>query len=143
MFLDTVQPPEPTAYHRFHDVLLRFISLSLLLLSALAWLRMVGALEFGGNPDGWRFDLMPAHWKVASIVTAVVGPVAAVGLWLLSSWGVTLWLALAFFQIAIFSVLADRFELRPALVAFHAICLIVYIGVWLRIAVWERKHRLG
>ncbi|MEO0636290.1 MAG: DUF6163 family protein [Pseudomonadota bacterium] len=146
MFIDHVQPPQRTVYHRFHDALLRVIALALLVLSAIAWLRLVGVGEVADldiGVAGWRFDLMPTHWRVVVVVMAVLGPVAAVGLWMLSPWGVVLWFALTFFQLAIFAVFADRFEARPALVTFHIICLAVYALTWVRVKLVEREQRLS
>ncbi|MEO0496929.1 MAG: DUF6163 family protein [Pseudomonadota bacterium] len=146
MFLDSIKPPQRTIYHRFYDVLLRVISMVLLVLSAIAWLRLVGVGEVADldiGVRGWRFDLMPNHWRVVTLVMAVLGPVAAMGLWMLSSWGVVLWLALTFFQLAIFAVFADRFEARPALVVFHLICVGSFLLVWLRIRILDRNHHLS
>jgi hypothetical protein len=140
MFLDSVQPQRISIHHRAHDILVRGLAVALLLLSALAWLRLVGVFaEQGAN---WRFDTMAPQWQVALLLVAVVGPVAATGLWLLSSWGVALWLGLTIFQILIFTVLADRFESRPGFALFHGICIAAYVGVWISIFLHERARDL-
>lgn len=146
MFIDSFQPPQRTLYHRFHDLLLRTIAVALLALSAVAWLRIVGVGEVADldiGVAGWRFDLMPTHWRVATLVMAVLGPVASVGLWMLSSWGVVLWLALTVFQLGVFAIFADRFEARPALASFHVICLLTFGFVWVRLKLVERQQRLS
>ena len=109
MFIETVQPSQPTVFHKVHDAFLRALALAVMLLAGYAWLRLVGYYE--GTP--WRFDLMATHWRVATVLVAIVGPVAGLGLWLLASWGVALWIGIAFFQIIIFSAAANTFEPRP------------------------------
>ncbi len=37
---------------------------------------------------------MPVHWQVATVTLAVFFPFAAVGLWMLASWGPVIWVHL-------------------------------------------------
>ena len=55
------------------------------------WAMLIG-YSFGG---AGRFDLLPLPWRVAATSLAVVYPVAALGLWLLVSWGPVLWVVAA------------------------------------------------
>ncbi len=51
------------------------------------WVRLVGI--FPGVL--WRFDLMPWQWQFTSATLAVVYPIALIGLWMYSLWGIVLW----------------------------------------------------
>jgi hypothetical protein len=65
----------------------RVIALYCLLFGVLYWVRLIGYY------DGalWRFDLMPVHWQVAAVTLAALFPFAAIGLWMLASWGPVIW----------------------------------------------------
>ena len=66
-----------------------------LMFGVLYWIRLIG---FYRGPL-WRFDLMPVHWQVAAVVLAVFFPFAAVGLWMLASWGPVIWFICAVTEI--------------------------------------------
>ena len=53
----------------------------------LYWVRLIGFYE----APLWRFDLMPVHWQIATILLSVFFPFAAAGLWMLASWGPVIW----------------------------------------------------
>ncbi|GAA5094317.1 DUF6163 family protein [Bartonella acomydis] len=70
-----------------YNCYLRFLALICLSLSIFYWVRLVGIL-----PGAlWRFDLMPWHWQFASATLAIVYPIALIGLWMYSLWGIVLW----------------------------------------------------
>ncbi|EJF87907.1 hypothetical protein ME1_00871 [Bartonella vinsonii subsp. arupensis OK-94-513] len=71
---------------------LRFLALICLGLSVFYWVRLVGV--FPGVL--WRFDLMPWQWQFVSITLAIVYPIAVIGLWMYSLWGIVLWCITAF-----------------------------------------------
>ena len=58
-----------------------------LLFGVLYWIRLIG---YYAGPL-WRFDLMPVHWRVAGVMLAAFFPFAAIGLWMLASWGPVIW----------------------------------------------------
>ncbi len=74
---------------------LRFLALICLALGIFYWVRLVGI--FPGVL--WRFDLMPWQWQFASAILAVIYPIALIGLWMYSLWGVVLWCIAAFTEI--------------------------------------------
>jgi hypothetical protein len=138
MFMESVQRPKPSIFHIAHDVLLRVFAIVLIGLSIMAWLRLVGIS--GESGPNWRFDTMEPQWQLALLMIAVVGPVTATGLWMLSSWGVALWLGLTLFQIIIFTVLDHLFEPRPIGAAMQALSIFAYALVWIMVYRTERAR---
>ncbi|MCR4268117.1 DUF6163 family protein [Nitratireductor sp. ZSWI3] len=120
-----------SAYNWFH----RLVALACLVLGVVYWIRLVGF--YPGFL--WRFDLMPIQWKIASIVLAVLYPFAAVGLWLLASWGPVIWFLCAGAEFVMFGPLAGYFGSRNELLLFHLAVAAVYIGF--RVALHLRKRR--
>lgn len=88
------------------------------------WVRLIGLY------DGslWRFDLMPLHWQVLSVVLSVLFPIAATGLWMAVSWGPVIWLAAAGIEAGTHFFFPDMFGARPAIVAFHAATIVIFIA---------------
>ncbi len=85
----------------------RMIAGYCLLFGILYWVRLIGVY------DGplWRFDLMPVHWQVAAVTLAVFFPFAAIGLWMLASWGPVIWVICAVTEAVMYFVLSR--PLRP------------------------------
>src|SRR5690606_27666620 len=77
----------PNAAERVFVWFQRVIAAYCLMFGVLYWIRLIGLY------DGslWRFDLMPIHWQVAVVTLAVFFPFAAIGLWMLASWGPVIW----------------------------------------------------
>lgn len=88
------------------------------------WARIVG---YPGLP-AWRFDVMPVHWQVASVTLAVFFPFAAIGLWMLASWGPVIWLICAATETTMFLGLPRLFGENRAIVAAHALTAALYLG---------------
>ncbi|MET3590300.1 hypothetical protein ABID23_001405 [Bartonella silvatica] len=78
-----------------YNYYLRFLALICLGLSVFYWIRLVGI--FPGAL--WRFDLMPWHWQFASATLAIIYPIALIGLWMYSLWGIVLWCIAVFIEI--------------------------------------------
>ncbi|EKF20265.1 DUF6163 family protein [Nitratireductor pacificus] len=119
------------AYHWFH----RLIALACLAMGIFYWVRLLGV--YPGLL--WRFDLMPIHWQVACLVLAVLYPFAAVGLWLLASWGPVIWFLCAGGEIAMFGPFAAYFGQRNGLLAFHVLVAAIYVAF--RVTMHLRKRR--
>jgi hypothetical protein len=121
---DAVEPLElrPTtaevAFEWFH----RIVAAYCLLFGMLYWVRLIGFYE-GAL---WRFDLMPIHWQVAAVSLSVLFPVAAIGLWMLASWGPVIWFCCAAAEIAMYAVFPDLFGRRPLIVAWHIGVALLY-----------------
>ncbi len=113
----------------------RLIAAYCLLWGVLYWIRLVGLYE---GPLA-RFDLMPVHWQVASVTLAVFFPFAAIGLWMLASWGPVIWLICAATETAMYLGFSGQFGFRPAVVATHAAVGVIYLAFIILIS---RQRRL-
>ncbi|EBW1604023.1 hypothetical protein CLF39_27330 [Salmonella enterica subsp. enterica serovar Kottbus] len=89
----------------------------------LYWVRLVGIYP----GDLWRFDLMPTHWQATSVTLAVLFPFAAIGLWMLASWGPVVWFICAVMETAMYWGRPDLFGSRITVVATHLTIAVVYI----------------
>ncbi|HEV7252530.1 MAG TPA: DUF6163 family protein [Mesorhizobium sp.] len=112
----------------------RLMALACLLFGLLYWTRLVGAEP---NAD-WRFDLMPSYWQAASVALSVLYPFAAIGLWMLASWGPVVWFICASVEAVMHLGFADLFgEREPVLVA-HACAALLYVGC--RVAIFRQRR---
>jgi hypothetical protein len=102
--------------------LLRAVSLFLLFLALRYWITLTGAS--GGD---LRFDTMPQHWRLAASVLAVSLPVASLGLWAGSSWGLVLWFPIIAAEIVMYVLMSDLFGAAPVRVAVHLAAALLYL----------------
>ena len=103
---------------------------------ALQYWAMLTGLSFGGKG---RFDLLPPAWKAAATALAVLFPVAAVGLWLLVSWGPVIWLIAAATEIAMHEAYPSIFGIDRLLILTHL--AIAALFVLFRIALFFQRRR--
>jgi hypothetical protein len=82
---------------------------------------VLGPLAPGGD-----FLNLPMPLVVATIFFAVCDLVAAVGLWLLASWGTVVWLIAALTETVLHTVFQKMFPLDPKLIAFHLVSVVIY-----------------
>ena len=115
----------------------RLVAASCMLFGLSYWVRLVGYY----GVDLWRFDLMPVHWQVASVVLAVLFPFAASGLWMVATWGPVIWFICAAAEAVMYLGLPELFGSRPGLIAVHAATLLVFLwfGVGLHLEA-RRRH---
>lgn len=125
----------PSPLERASDWFQRCIALFCLFQGISYWVRLLGFFEGAA----WRFDLMPMHWQLAAVPLAVLFPFAAVGLWMLASWGPVIWLLCAATEIVMYSLFSDLYAWRPWLVFLH-VFLIVCFGL-LHLALHLQKRR--
>lgn len=129
-------------YHRkqsakiylIYNCYLRFLALICLSLSIFYWIRLVGIF-----PDIlWRFDLMPVHWQFASATLAIVYPIALIGLWMYSLWGIVLWCIAAFIEILTmyYSDSIDQFSV----LLFHGILFLIFMILQITMIFFKRNH---
>lgn len=104
----------------FHRVIAGYC----LLFGVLYWIRLIGLYE---GPL-WRFDLMPVHWQVAAVTLSVLFPFAAIGLWMLASWGPVIWSICALAETAMYAGFPNYFGQRPMIVASHALVALLYVA---------------
>jgi hypothetical protein len=119
-------PPERS--WRWSDVLvwfMRLVALAWLVKGLIAWAAILG---FGSSP----FEERPTGHQATTIYFAVIDIIAAIGLWLTSTWGGVLWL-LAVMSHLILAVFFPRFVANGALViGLFIVAIMVYLTVaWL------------
>ena len=114
---------------------LRLIAGYCLLFGVLYWIRLIGL------HDGtlWRFDLMPIHWQVASVILAVFFPFAAIGLWMLSSWGPVIWFICAATETIMYLGFPELFGERWVIIASHLLVALLYLAF--RLVIFWQKRR--
>lgn len=93
-----------------------------LLFGILYWVRLIGIY------DGplWRFDLMPVHWQIAAVTLAVFFPFAAIGLWMLSSWGPVIWAICAVTETLMYVFFPDLYGHKLLIVSSHIFVALLY-----------------
>ncbi|MDB5559877.1 MAG: hypothetical protein JWQ36_2811 [Enterovirga sp.] len=119
----------PTRHLRWNLVLVWFMRILALLWAVkglIAWANILGIA--GAVP----FEARPPGHQAVTIYFAVMDPIAAVGLWLTSTWGGVLWL-LAVMSHLILAVFFPRFVSNGALlIALFIISLMMYLTIsWL------------
>ncbi|GAA2824880.1 hypothetical protein EDC40_10544 [Aminobacter aminovorans] len=125
----------PSAIESAFALFLRVVAGYCLLFGILYWVRLIGLY------DGplWRFDLMPIHWQVAAVTLSVFFPFAAIGLWMLSSWGPVIWFICAVTEIAMYAGFPELFGSRPLIVASHIAVALIYAAF--RIVLHLKRRR--
>nr|WP_274630671.1 DUF6163 family protein [Mesorhizobium shangrilense] len=94
-----------------------------LLFGVLYWIRLVGVYP----GELWRFDLMPLHWQVAAVTLAVLFPFAAIGLWMLSSWGPVIWIICAAAEMIMYLGFPNIFGFKPTIGISHLGVVTLYL----------------
>lgn len=120
--------------HLIYKCYLRFLAFICLGLSIFYWIRLVGIC-----PGAlWRFDLMPMHWQFASATLAILYPIALIGLWMYSLWGIVLWCIAAFIEILTmyYSDSIDQFSV----LLFHGILFLIFMILQITMIFFKRNH---
>lgn len=107
-----------------------------LLFGVLYWVRLVGI--YPGSL--WRFDLMPVYWQVAATALAALFPFAAIGLWMLTSWGPVIWLFCAAAETVMYAGFPDLFGTRSTIVFAHGFAALLYVAFRLTIRFQHRQR---
>ncbi len=90
-------------WRRGDAVLRRLVAAGLLAATGLLWATVIGVLPVGDTP----FLDAPLPVQVKTAAFSVVYAVAAVGMWLLSAWGMVAWLAAIGAELAVTALFAD------------------------------------
>ena len=108
-----------------------------LLFGVLYWVRLIGVY------DGplWRFDLMPLHWQLAAATLAVFFPFAAIGLWMMASWGPVMWFICAATETVMYLGFPELFGQRWPIIISHACVMVLYATFRLVIYFQNRPTR--
>lgn len=124
----------PTPVQQLFALFLRIVAGYCLLFGVLYWVRVIG---FYDGPL-WRFDLMPLHWQVATVTLSVLFPFAAIGLWMLASWGPVIWFLCAAIEVTMYAVFPDLYGHRLLIVGAHIFVALLY-AVFRGIMVWQKR----
>lgn len=103
---------------------LRIVSAYCLFFGVLYWIRLIGLYD----APLWRFDRMPVYWQVASVMLAVFYPFAAIGLWMLASWGPVIWFICAIAEVIMYAIFPELFGHRFIVAIAHACVALLYIA---------------
>ena len=135
MVADSAKRPRPSLTETLFTLFLRLVALGSLWFALQYWAMLTG-VSFNGQG---RFDLLPPAWKAAYTALAVLFPVAAVGLWLLVSWGPVIWLIAAATEIAMHEAYPSIFGIDRLLVIMH--CAIGVVFVLFRLVLFIQRRR--
>lgn len=136
MVADSAKTPKAGLLERSFALFLRLVAVVGLWYALQYWAMVTGfSLEGRG-----RFDLLPPAWKAASTALAVLFPVAAVGLWLLVSWGPVVWLIAAATEIVMHEVFPSIFGANRGVVFLHIAVVVVFVLFRAAIFVMRRKQ---
>jgi hypothetical protein len=113
----------------------RVVALYCLLFGVLYWIRLIG-LHDGMT---WRFDTMPVYWQAASVSLAVFFPFAAIGLWMLASWGPVVWAICAVTETAMYAGFPHLFGQNLGMVVTHGMVALLYALV--RLVIYLQRRR--
>lgn len=113
-------------------VYVRFLSAIFLIAGLGRWGTILGLGVPGGD-----FLAQPSPYVVATMFFAVADLVAAVGLWLLASWGTVVWMISALTETALYGAFRPQFGSNYTLMAFHIGSVALYA---LLTAYYERSR---
>ncbi|MGH6761416.1 MAG: DUF6163 family protein [Phyllobacterium sp.] len=130
-------PLEPTLAETGFTWFLRLVALACLIMGVVYWVRLIG--YYPGSL--WRFDLMPWQWQTACVSLAILFPVAAIGLWMMVSWGPVIWFVAAAVESLMFTVFAQYFASKPQVAIIHGATALIYIV--LRTTIFLQRRRLN
>ena len=123
MVHDSPTVPKTSLAETLFMLFLRLVAVSCLWFALQYWAMLTG-FTFEGRG---RFDLLPPAWKAAYTALAVLFPVAAVGLWLLVSWGPVIWVIAAATEIAMHEAYPSVFGINKLLVLMHIAVAVVFV----------------
>jgi hypothetical protein len=128
-------PIRPTLAEQGFAWFQRLVAGYCLLFGVLYWVRLIGVY------DGplWRFDLMPVHWQIAAVTLAVFYPFAAIGLWMLASWGPVIWVICAITETVMYFFFPDLYGNRLLIVSSHLFVALLYAAFRLLIY-WQHRR---
>ncbi|AMJ63427.1 hypothetical protein AXW83_03695 [Bosea sp. PAMC 26642] len=107
--------------------LLRLISIGWLAKGLLAWAVILGVGMEGQPP----FEQRLLSFQAITVYFAVIDLVAAVGLWLTSTWGGVLWLLAAISQLLLGFFFPRLLPITPILIGSYVVLILAYfLATW-------------
>ncbi|OLP59957.1 hypothetical protein BJF93_10215 [Xaviernesmea oryzae] len=135
MSLDSVQLPKVSLAETLFTIFLRLVALGCFWFGLNYWALLTG-YSYGGIA---RFDLLPVPWRVVATTLAVAYPVAALGLWLLVSWGPVIWAVAATTEIVMYGFYTHIFGEKPIILLLHGVVALTF--VFFRVVIAHRRYR--
>ena len=120
--------------HRLLRLYARIVAM--LLLAAGLWR---ASRILGMTPDGASLISLDPSWRAATVALAFIDLFAAVGLWIGAAWGPVMWAVLVVVEIAMHTVLAERYGSDPLRVVVHVVLVLGYVA--LVAAAWRDADR--
>lgn len=133
-----IERQRPSRTGRLYVIVCRVVAILALSAGLGYWLRVTGMTAV---PDA-RFDLFTPEWRALSASLAVLFPVAALGLWLATRWGLVVWIIAVAAEIMAHGVWSAYFGERPLVLIGHLAVLTVMFALVVRLAVERRRARL-
>ncbi|OQW54564.1 DUF6163 family protein [Candidatus Raskinella chloraquaticus] len=127
---DVIEPDDIIREEKWMAWFLRLLALLYLLWGAANWAAIIGV---PGTADFLQSSL-PRQVLIGYL--AVMMPIAAVGLWVTSSWGTVIWLVVALSEVVANTLFADIFGWAFDLVAFHIVTMAIYLAL-----AWRMSRR--
>lgn len=117
----------PVRFRRFLVWLLRSLSVAWLAKGLMAW-----AVIFGlGEPSQPLFEARLLSFQAITVYFAVIDLVAAVGLWLVSTWGGVLWLLATISQLLLGLFFPRLLPMTTLLTAGYGALIVAYfVATW-------------
>nr|WP_245262657.1 DUF6163 family protein [Ensifer sp. BR816] len=115
--------PKPSLVEVLFGWFLRLVSASCFWFALNYWAMLIGFSHGGAG----RFDLLAPEWRAAATALAVLYPVAAIGLWLLVSWGPVIWVLAAAIESAMHELYPGMLGDRPLILALHGSVAVTFI----------------
>lgn len=106
-------------------VFARLMALVALASGLVYWAQLTGIY---GDPQ-LRFDLLSHHGRALFATLAVLMPAAALGLWLVTRWGVVVWVMALCGEVAAYGIWADLFPARPWVAVLNTLALMALAGL--------------
>lgn len=113
---------EPSTVETLFGWFQRLVAGYCLLFGVIYWVRLIGYYD----QTLWRFDLMPVPWQIASVALSALFPFAAIGLWMLASWGPVIWFLCAVMECVMYLWFHDIFGRNLVVPATHIFAAVLY-----------------
>lgn len=110
-------------YRSLVGIYLKIVALFLIVFSLGYWARLVGI-----HDPTFAFDSMPPHWQAAIASLVVLQPIAALGLWGHSRWGIVVWVLVIAIEFVMYGLFPSLFGTANRLLMFYAVCLLCYFA---------------
>lgn len=123
--LDTQTQRTSSAVEHGFGAFARLMALVALASGLVYWAQLTG---IHGDP-ALRFDLLSPHARALFGTLAVLMPAAALGLWLVTRWGVVVWVMALCGEVAAYGIWADMFPARPWVAVLNTLALMALAGL--------------